>query len=180
MHKALALSIALGAFGCSASVTRHVTATPIEAAELARTHVVVRDSETLTDAPRVVHEEATANRVVVDAEYKVGDEIPGEGVVRKDNDTKMWVAGVVMMVVGTGLAVGGWRWSVGSGNDNNDGALGGLLLALAGGVPLAGAGIILTIVGLVPRVFVEKKVGALHLAPVVGPRYGGAALELAF
>ena len=148
-----ALSIALTT-GCSETVTRREAATPNEAAALGGARVIV-------------------------TEYKVGDEIPGEGVVRKDNDTKMWVAGVVMMVAGTGAVVGGWRWSVGSGNDNNAGALGGVIMALACGVPLAGAGIILTAVGLVPRVYVEKKVG-LRITPITGPRYGGGALELTF
>jgi hypothetical protein len=147
-----ALSIALtGTIACSETVTRRETTTDAVARD--RTYVIV-------------------------TEYKVGEEIPGEGVVRKDNDTKMWVAGVVMMVAGTGAVIGGWKWSVTPGNDLND--FSGTLVAVAGGVPLAGAGIILTIVGLVPRVFVEKSVGALRFTPVAGPHYGGGALQLEF
>ena len=164
----LLVSSCVTTMGCSEVVTRHVTVSPSEAEALGRSHVV--HLAAATDKP---------DSVVVDVEYKPGDEIPGEGVVRRATDETLAATGVVMMLAGTGFLIGGVWWSTQpsvpwdmSGNVGI--VIAGPAMSVGGGL-LALAGLGLTIAGITPRI--DKKV---TLTPTVGRGVGGGMFELHF
>ncbi len=123
------------------------------------------------------------DRVTVHVRYREGDEIPGEGVVKKTRLEELTSGGIAMQVFGTGLLVGAVA-GFASCAPPTDPSSQGCKLSWATATGIAGGliagGVVMFVFGRVPRLVVRQSTSGIAVAPVVHQNGGGAALQIRF